>query len=255
MTNYSPPCGEEVAQDLAEAMKWFRRAADQGHREAQYSLSFLLENYGVPKNPAEVVKWLRKAADQGHPLAQENLAVKYYHGEGVEKDFAEAAKWFGKAADQGNEGSQLMLGKMYSKGEGVPQNNILAHKWLSLSAAHPLSSYAEEVRDNVAAAMTPAQLAEAQRLVREWNQSNEDFFKGGKYLFGIDVTLDSKEAVKWFRLAADKGNTKAPSLLGAIFHDGPEGVAKDYREAAKWYRLAAEKGDADAERALGRFFL
>jgi clan AA aspartic protease (TIGR02281 family) len=77
---------------------------------------------------------------------------------------------------------------------------------------------------------------------------------GIRYLQGTEVTQDFKEAVKWFRLAADKGNAKALGFLGAIFHDGGEGVAKDYREAVKWYRLAAQKGNADAEGTLGQIF-
>ena len=57
---------------------------------------------GVPENDAEAVKWYRKAADQGHASAQYNLGVMYSNGEGVPENDAEAVKWYRKAADQGN---------------------------------------------------------------------------------------------------------------------------------------------------------
>jgi TPR repeat protein len=128
---------------------------------------------------AEAVKWIRKAADQGYSAAQEELGQKYYGvSEGVPQNFAEAAKWFGKAADQGDSSAQYWLGTMHEEGEGIPQNDILAYKWLSLSAQSvPASAgYEREHRDIVAARMTPEQLAEAQKLVREWKPPNDAHF-------------------------------------------------------------------------------
>jgi hypothetical protein len=70
------------------------------------------------------------------------------------------------------------------------------------------------------------------------------------YLHGDGVAQDYKEAVKWFRLAADQKDPMAQSVLGAMYRDG-QGVIQDYEESAKWFRLAAEKGDADAQYELG----
>jgi uncharacterized protein len=60
---------------------------------------------------------------------------------------------------------------MYAKGQGVPQDYVSAHMWYSLAAAEGLTDAAKE-RDTVAAQMTPAQIAEAQRLAREWKATN-----------------------------------------------------------------------------------
>jgi uncharacterized protein len=263
--------GEGVTQNPAEAARWFRRAADQGSPDAQHYLGMMYEDgNGVPKDLAEAAKWIRKAAEQGSMYAQRDLASKYYHGEGVAQDRTEAAKWLGKAADQGESVSQSLLGDMYSKGEGVPQNNILAYKWLSLSADR-FPDNAKKI-SNIAAKMTPDQVAEAEKLGRAFNQPNEDALgayllakaQGGDaqaqmklgtmYLQGQGVTQDFREAVKWLRLAADRGNTEAMGFLGAIFHDGGKGVAQDYREATKWYRLAADRGDTEAISSLGDIF-
>ena len=52
----------------------------------------------------EAVKWWRKAADDGHAKAQFRLGESYATGKGVEqKDVNEAAKWYRKAAEQGHE--------------------------------------------------------------------------------------------------------------------------------------------------------
>ena len=63
--------GEGVPENNAEAVKWYRKAADQGHASAQCNLGLMYDNgEGVPENDAEAVKWYRKAADQGHAKAQ-----------------------------------------------------------------------------------------------------------------------------------------------------------------------------------------
>ena len=53
---------------------------------------------GVLKDDKEAVKWYRKAAEQGDAKAQNNLGVKYGNGLGVLKDYKEAVKWYRKAA-------------------------------------------------------------------------------------------------------------------------------------------------------------
>ena len=58
---------------------------------------------------------------------------------------------------------------------------------------------------------------------------------------GDGVPQDYKEAVKWYRLAAEQGYADAQYNLGLMYSNG-EGVPQDYKEAVKWYRLAAEQG-------------
>ncbi len=118
------------------------------------------------------MKWFRKSAEQGHGKAQSNLGTMYYKGEGVPPDYAEAALWYRKAANQGYAKAQNNLGFMYSKGQGVSQDHVQAHMWLDLAVSRsPLGRQydsAVKKRDVAAKNMTPAQIAEAQRLAREW---------------------------------------------------------------------------------------
>ncbi len=82
--------------------------------------------------------------------------------------------WYRKAAEQGVAAAQLNLGVRYDNGQGVPQDYVQAHVWFNLAAARFLASETENRetavrnRDRVAAKMTVAQIAEAQRLAREW---------------------------------------------------------------------------------------
>ena len=73
---------------------------------------------GVPADYAEAVKWFRLAAEQGHADAQKNLGRMYEIGHGVSRDEAEAVKWFRKAAAQGVEDAQDALRQL-----GVSQSS------------------------------------------------------------------------------------------------------------------------------------
>jgi TPR repeat protein len=159
--------GEGVAQDYAEAIRWYRKAAEQGNADAQYNLGLAYgSGVGVAGDLTEAEKWHHKAADQEHSEAQFNLAFYYYS-----KDYIEAARLWRKAADKGHSEAQYWLGICYQDGEGVPQDYVLAHMWFNLSASNGVGEDQQrraKARDDVARRLTPQQLAQAQRLAKEW---------------------------------------------------------------------------------------
>ncbi len=114
----------------------------------------------------------RPLAEQGDADAQFNLGVMYDIGQGVAQDYAEAAKWYRRGAEQGDADAQYNLGVMYVNGQGVAQKYVQAHLWFSLAASRlppgENRNIAVQDRDAVEKLMTPAQVAEAQRLAREW---------------------------------------------------------------------------------------
>jgi len=114
---------------------------------------------------------IKPIAEQGHLQAQVYLGAMYNNGQGVAKDHTEAAKWYRKAAMVGWLIAQNLLGTMYAIGHGVPQDYVLAYKWFSLGAKHSQGREIEEAVSNrnvIKKMMTPAQVAEAQKLAREW---------------------------------------------------------------------------------------
>ncbi len=101
---------EGVAQDYAEALQWFRAAAEQGFVDAQYNLTLMYANgEGVAQDLEEAARLYRSAAEQGLAQAQVNIGVMYARGEGVAQDFAQAYAWIGTAAVQGLPGTAEML--------------------------------------------------------------------------------------------------------------------------------------------------
>jgi TPR repeat protein len=102
------------------------------------------------------------------------MPAKDFHGWGVPQDYAEAVKWYRKAADQGLPPAQSNLAGMYYFGRGVPQDYVRAHLWFNLAAAGYTASetdrrdFAVKSRDELAKKMTSEQIAEAQKLAREW---------------------------------------------------------------------------------------
>ena len=160
--------GNGVANDVAEALKWNRKAAEQGIAPAQYFLAAAYRyGEGVPKDVVEERKWSRRAADQGLTGEQFSTGLAYHTGKGEVKDEVEAVKWYRKVAEQGWEDAQSELGDAYRDGCGVPKNIIEAYKWFDLSAAAG-RAYAKQQRTLLEAKMTPEQIAEAQKLSREF---------------------------------------------------------------------------------------
>ncbi len=150
--------------DYATALRLYRPMAEEGLAIAQFNVGLMYDlGQGVPQNHPEAVKWYRLAADQGRTDAQYQLGHLYYK----QNDYAEAAKWFRLAADQGRAEAQSNLGVMYAEGDGVPPDYVQAFMWFSLAAAQNHKD-AIKNRDSAASLMTPAQMAEAQKLAREW---------------------------------------------------------------------------------------
>lgn len=88
--------------DSEEAVRWFLKAASQGHVEAEYALGFHFQyGIGVVCDPEEAVRRYRLAAGMGHIDAQGKLGLCYLMGQGVTQSDSEAVKWLVKAAKYG----------------------------------------------------------------------------------------------------------------------------------------------------------
>lgn len=120
------------------------------------------------KDYPEALRIFRSLAEQGVAAGEYNLGVMYFNGYGVPQDYAETVKWYRKSAEQGYAHAQFFLGHMYKDGKGVPRDYVQAYKWLSLSAAQAGAAANAGARDKLAAEMTPEQIAEGEKLAREW---------------------------------------------------------------------------------------
>jgi uncharacterized protein len=150
--------------------------AATGDARAQTLMGLLYyRGRGASQDHAEAIRWFRRAADDGEAAAEFYLGVMFAEGQGVPQDYEEAVKWYRRAAARGDALAQYNLGIAYAKGEGVAADPVRAHMWLNVAAARFQGSDANRRiaaannRDAVATKMTADQLAEAQRLAREWS--------------------------------------------------------------------------------------
>ena len=127
--------------------------------------------HGVPENATEAVRWHRLAGKQGLAPAQSRLGFIYDNGQGVPEDDSEAVRWYRLAAEQGDLLGQFGLGLMYGSGDGVPEDLVFSYMWFNLSAAQG-NEYAQTNKDVIEQRMTREQIAEAQRLSREWIETH-----------------------------------------------------------------------------------
>jgi TPR repeat protein len=154
--------------DYATALREWKPLAKQGDANAQFNLGVMYKKgQGVPQNNKTALKWYRLAAEQGNARAQSKLGLMYKTGKGVPQDYKTAVKWYRLAAEQGYALAQSNLGTMYYSGQGVLKNYVSAHMWFNLGSTSGKSKNASKNRDIIAKLMTPAQIADAQKLARE----------------------------------------------------------------------------------------
>jgi TPR repeat protein len=160
--------------DYAVAVQVLRPLAEEGNITAKKLLSEATFDLGLTTSDGvQTFNFYRKAAEIGNALAQMTLGERYNAGRDVPQDYSKAAFWYGLAAEQGEVNSQYELGCLYEAGRGVSKDYVKAHMWFNLAASSSPATLgnrnlAETARDQAAAKMTPAQIAEAQKLASDW---------------------------------------------------------------------------------------
>ncbi len=134
------------AENEAEALKWFRKAAAQGSSDAKvYIGDMYAAGSVVEKNDYEAYGWYLQAAEKRNALGQARLGVMYYYGYGVSRNYEEAAKWLKKASLQNEDTAQCYLAYLYYEGKGVDKSLLNALEYFYKSAANGN----EEARQNL----------------------------------------------------------------------------------------------------------
>ena len=203
----------EGRDEMTEAMRWYRLAADQGHAATQFRLAVMYATgRGVPQNDVEAARWYQLVEDQGDALTQFNVAVMYATGQHrgryavVPRDDGEAGRWYRLAADQGHAEAQYNLGVMYSTGSGVPRDD------------------AEAVR--------------LWRAAADQGHAGGRFYLGMAYADGTVVPQNDVTAHMWLNLAS----SRLEGALGYRAQQARDQVAEELNpiQRAEAQRLAAE---------------
>ena len=126
---------------------------------------------GVTQDLIEAAKWYKKAADTGNISGEIHLAALYRDGgKGFPRDMEQAAALYCKAAEQGDVDAQGTLGVLYSIGQGVPQSYVEAYYWLDLAAAvrGPRQEQYSANRQLIGTHITTDELAQVKERVAAW---------------------------------------------------------------------------------------
>jgi uncharacterized protein len=167
-TKYLSSNGARAAKLLAQLkVRMMPEQIVQAEKTADIEDAVAAMREGTKENYETALRLLRPLAKQGDARAERFLGDLYYSGHGVPEDKVEAARWYLKAAEQGYTLAQRYLGVLYKKGIGVFRDIVRADMWLTLAAVGGDESAANE-RDEIESHMTAAQIAEAEKLAREW---------------------------------------------------------------------------------------
>ena len=187
-----------------EAMKWYKKAADLGNADAIWRIGINI--YSKEKKHEEAMKWFRKTAD---PDAVDEICGDDTDDRPEEMPYEEAMSWFRKAAEQGNTNAMVTMG-VFS------------------SMLHEAGPY---VNEHISWKVPSGHINERRSYVRVGSSSYGTGRKGTEESY--------KEAMSWFRKAADLGNTWAMLNISTVYYFGV-GVERDYREATTWIRKAMD---------------
>jgi TPR repeat protein len=243
------------AQDYAQALTWYQKAAAQGFARAEMDVGHLYGNgQGLAQDYVQAMTWYRKAADQGNALAQGNIGALYQDGLGVTQDYVQAMSWYQKAAAQQEVWAQTQIGLLYDNGQGVSQDYKQAMAWYRKAAdknyAPAQSLIGLLYQNGEGVAQDFGQAMNWYRKAVEQNDAQAQSLIGLLYDNGQGVTQDYGQAMIWYRKSADQGYAAAQYYIGILFDVG-QGVAQDYGQAMQWYRKAADQGLPEAQSNIG----
>ena len=136
--------GKVGAQNPVRAHRWLYLSAEQGNRLAQYELgNAYYKGDHIPLDLAAALYWVKKAADQNLPDAVNDYGTFVLNPltKNVKPDPASAFELFERAAKLGSSHAMVNIGDMYRDGIGIAPDQAMARKYyeLALGAGHKVA--------------------------------------------------------------------------------------------------------------------
>jgi TPR repeat protein len=224
-----------VERDYIQAVAWYRKAAEQGHAEAQYNLGICFENgTGVPWANREdsISEW------RSIKLRFEERNGPKKHGARTNVDEIEAYAYF-QIASTTHERARNKLKELEAS--------------MSAIRLEKAKKRASELGAKIASNQFAIEEAMRHLKAATLGDSNAQFNIGLCYHEGRGVTKDFVQAVSWYQKSAAQGNAAAQNKLGD-WHEQGEGVDRDIDQAMHWWQMSANQGYAPAQKTLGDFY-
>lgn len=169
---------------------------------------------------------LEYAATRGHTLALWKLGRMYADGDGVQHDDLKAFEFFSRLADANADESP-----------DAPNAPVVA------SAFVALGGYFLTGIDGTYVTANPTRAREMfQYAASYFSDPIAQYRLGRLYLEGVGVEKDTRQAARWFNLAAEKGNSASQAMLGHLLLSG-DGVPRQRARGLMWLTLAREASD------------
>jgi len=166
--------GQGFAQDMALAARLYEKAAEAGLPLAQKRLAMMHDKgIGLGRDARLAAFWYERAAQGGNIRAMHNLATLLASGAHGKPDYAAAFRWYGEAAEAGLRDSQFNMGVLLARGIGARQDFAKAFQWFFLAATEGDADAARK-RDEIAARLSPADLATARSALAQWRPRPAD---------------------------------------------------------------------------------
>lgn len=248
-------------EELTDAIKWYRFAAENGRVDAQMRLGFLYQTgLYVRLDPEKAIQYYTMATASGKWEAAFNLAQVYDYSTGEFRNTDKAIELYKEAADAGHADSKFFYAQKILQGEiegaefqsaidylkeAAESGNTDAHLQygLILIAFADSQELAAKAYKSIKAAADAGNKSAVLELARISH-------------FGLLPFLPPNPdlAVQIYTKLAAEGNKEARALLGYVFHHG-EGVSIDIPRAANYYLMAAKDGSLEAQYNLGMLYL
>lgn len=205
--------GLGVRRDLAIAIEWYEKAAEQKVPEALFQLAMLLYDGGEQfGDRPRALTLIGEAAEAGHGLAQFNLAQMLVAGSRPQ-DVTRAVAWYERAAKAGLADAQYAMAEIHRQGfAGRHADAAEARRWLALAAAQ--------------------------------NHDTAQIELGTMLVEGEGGARDEKAGFSWLMRAAVAGNPAAQTRVAKLYRAGI-GVEPDRVTACAWYLRARRAGLTD----------
>tara|TARA_R100001039_G_scaffold31545_1_gene24151 strand:- start:576 stop:1739 length:1164 start_codon:yes stop_codon:yes gene_type:complete len=230
----------ETSTDKANS--WYFAAAWGGDAMAQYKVGRLFETgSGRPQDFTKAVGWYRKSAKQGFAGAAYRLGYMLRRGYGEPENDEESAEWLQSAADNGDEAAMRELSEMYRTGEGVKVDHGRADQLVSAAR----EKEAQQAETEEAIASTRAILAENIAALAQ-----DRYSLGMQALFSGFYDIAQRE----FESAAADGHPKAAYQVARLHLNGT-GVTQDYQAAYQWFARGAKLGEPRSQWIVSEMLL
>lgn len=233
--------GTKTGRDEAVSEEWMRKAAEQGHLQAQLEYAEILYGKDGEESKSEAIHYYQAAANSGNNEAKLKIA-SIAGSDSYDKDKAEILEIYRQLAERGNPIDELRYGDLLLKTALGPKDKQRALEWFKKSADHlncdAMYQLALMYRDGIGTPRNPNACAELLEKASQMGHQRSQFLLAEMYYYGKVIERNEKKAFRWYLAAAERGNEKAQYQIAVMYREGI-GVQQRPEESESWFRVFA----------------